>query len=402
MPYILYKTNGNTLVTVNDGSVDDSTSLIFVGKNYSGYGQVQNENFLYLLENFANSNAPSTPIIGQTWFNTTPGSQNLNVYNGSKFKTLANLTNQISDPSLSYTPQDGDMWWDKTNKQLKTWSASLIPFPGWVIVGPSNSIQSVASWQAIVETSGNNTYNVLKGYIGYDPVVVISDSYFIPSITSDLHSTFPKIQQGITLKNANSSGSTLGAEVYIWGTAAEALSAVTATNVTVSSSNSGIAYVPFVSTYSGTSSVLTTSSFNYNVSTGVLNATATAAYYADLAERYEADAVYDEGTVLIIGGEKEVTVTTQFADTRVAGVVSKNPAYLMNKDAGNDETHPAIALKGRVPCKVQGCIKKGDIIVTSSTPGYGIAAGNVFGGAIIGKALGSQSEGFGIIEVLVV
>jgi len=147
---------------------------------------------------------------------------------------------------------------------------------------------------------------------------------------------------------------------------------------------------------------MTSGNIYYNPSSNVLNVTATSARYADLAERYEADAVYDEGTVLVLGGEKEVTVTSTFADTRVAGIVSKNPAYMMNSEAGTDETHPFIALKGRVRCKVQGYINKGDLIVTSSTPGYGIAASNVFGGAIIGKALGTQSEGFGVIEVLVV
>jgi hypothetical protein len=75
---------------------------------------------------------------------------------------------------------------------------------------------------------------------------------------------------------------------------------------------------------------------------------------------------------------------------------------MMNSEAGSDETHPYIALKGRVPCKVQGYVKKGDLIVTSSTAGYGIAANSVFGGAIIGKALGNQSGGFGVVEVLVV
>jgi hypothetical protein len=74
----------------------------------------------------------------------------------------------------------------------------------------------------------------------------------------------------------------------------------------------------------------------------------------------------------------------------------------MNKDAGNDETHPAIALKGRVPCKVIGPIRKGDLIVTSTTPGYGCAIENVSVGTVIGKALGTQSGGLGIVEVLVV
>ena len=99
---------------------------------------------------------------------------------------------------------------------------------------------------------------------------------------------------------------------------------------------------------------------------------------------------------------KEVTTTTKFADTRVAGIVSKKPAYLMNSDAGNDETHPAIALKGRVPCKVHGYIERGDLLVTSDYAGYATAAKSVSEGAVIGKALQSNSQGFGVIEVLVV
>jgi hypothetical protein len=405
MPYILYKTNGNTLVTVDDGSVDNSTSLTFVGRNYSGYGQVQNENFAYLLENFANPTAPLKPVQGQLWFNSTTGKQNMNFcYNGSDFKSLANLANQSTDPSLNSTLLDGDLWWDGTTNLLKSWSTSLAS-PGWITIGPSNSITSVASWQAVTETDAlENSYNLLKGYIGYDPVVVVSNAAFTPRPSSDLFSQYYNgVKPGITLKGANAIGSTRISEYYLWGTASEALTAVTATNVTVATATTGTYFVPFVgtTTISG-QQMYSTSSLSYNVFTGVMNATATSAQYADLAERYEADAVYEVGTVLVIGGEKEVTVTTIFADTRVAGVVSANPAYMMNSDAGNDETHPYIALKGRVPCKVQGYIKKGDLIVTSSTPGYGIAASSVFGGAIIGKALGSQSEGFGVIEVLVV
>ena len=124
--------------------------------------------------------------------------------------------------------------------------------------------------------------------------------------------------------------------------------------------------------------------------------------YADLAERYEADAIYDFGTVLIIGGDKEVTTTDQYANTAVAGIVSQKPAYMMNSAAGTDETHPYIALKGRVLCKVVGPINKGDLLVTSAHMGYATAAINPPVGAVIGKALGNQSEGFGVVEVLVV
>lgn len=125
------------------------------------------------------------------------------------------------------------------------------------------------------------------------------------------------------------------------------------------------------------------------------------ATYADLAERYEADDIYEYGTVLIIGGEKEVTISTQYADTRVAGIVSKNPAYKMNAEAGTDETHPYVALKGRLLCKVVGPISKGDLLVTSSIAGHATTADKAYSGAIIGKALEDHSEGLGIIEVKV-
>jgi hypothetical protein len=222
-------------------------------------------------------------------------------------------------------------------------------------------------------------------------------------ITGNTLNTFTTIHQGITLPNADTvtgvSAVTTNSGYLLWGTAADTINA---RNVSVANPNlSNINYyIPLSNITTGSVALVTSSSFYYT--NGVLNVTAASAFYADLAERYAADAAYDEGTVLVIGGEKEVTVTTQFADTRVAGVVSKNPAYLMNKDAGNNETHPAIALKGRVPCKVVGYVKKGDLIVTSSTPGYGTAAASVVAGAVIGKALGTQSEGFGIIEILIV
>ena len=147
-------------------------------------------------------------------------------------------------------------------------------------------------------------------------------------------------------------------------------------------------------------SLLTDSDLYYNHTTGVLNVTATAAYYADLAERYEADRSYEVGTVLIIGGEKEVTTTNVYGHYAVAGVVSKNPAYRMNINAGSDETHPYVALKGRVPCKVVGAIKKGDRLVTSQIPGYATVddGTNPFAG-VVGIALQSQEDGYGTIEI---
>ena len=126
------------------------------------------------------------------------------------------------------------------------------------------------------------------------------------------------------------------------------------------------------------------------------------ATYADLAERYASDAPYEPGTVLVFGGEEEVTTTTMLASTKVVGIVSTDPALKMNSAAGNSDTHPYIALKGRVPCKVIGEINRGDLLVTSDKAGYAKRSlGVPMIGTVIGKAIGNNESGEGIIEVFV-
>lgn len=133
----------------------------------------------------------------------------------------------------------------------------------------------------------------------------------------------------------------------------------------------------------------------------VFNGVATEAKYADLAEKYTADDVYEAGTVLVFGGEQEVTVTQTKGDTRAAGVVSSNPAYLMNKDL--EARHVAtVALQGRVPCKVLGRVRKGDLLVSSAIPGYAVATDNPKIGSIIGKSLEhKETDGKAVIEIVV-
>ena len=134
----------------------------------------------------------------------------------------------------------------------------------------------------------------------------------------------------------------------------------------------------------------------------VLTGTATAARYSDLAERYETDAIYSAGTVVCFGGENEVTQSTDLYDSKVCGVISANPAHLMNAQAGSNETHPAVALTGRVPCKVMGTIRKGDLMVTSAMPGVAMSADERVPGTIIGKAIQDYTDGgIGVIEILV-
>jgi len=131
-----------------------------------------------------------------------------------------------------------------------------------------------------------------------------------------------------------------------------------------------------------------------------LNATTNSATYADLAENYLADAEYESGTVLKIGGSAEVTVCDEYECDAVIGVVSTNPAYLMNSELFGGV---AIALKGRVPCKVKGPVRKGNILVSSDTVGYAEVrrTSTVNPLAVVGKALQDFDGDLGIIEILV-
>ena len=133
----------------------------------------------------------------------------------------------------------------------------------------------------------------------------------------------------------------------------------------------------------------------------IFQGTASSARYADLAERYEADAILEPGTVVCFGGTKEITACDHENDHAVAGVVSTDPAYMMNSAAGNNDTHPYIALTGRVPVKVVGPVAKGDLLVASGVKGHAMANNNAKAGTIIGKAIGSSDSGEGVVEALI-
>jgi hypothetical protein len=132
---------------------------------------------------------------------------------------------------------------------------------------------------------------------------------------------------------------------------------------------------------------------------GTVYAKATSAQYADLAEMYAADAEYAPGTVVCFGGDQEVTVCAHESDTRVAGVISTNPSYLMN--ATLESAHvAAVALTGRVPTRVTGTVRKGDLMVSAGN-GAAKADNNARNGAVIGKALENFDGAEGTIEVVV-
>lgn len=396
MSYTLTKTNGNILTTVDEASLNVTTSLTFVGRNYSGYGSVIDQNFVYLLENFCNLIPPINPVQGQLWFDF--GSRQLNVnYDGTDFKAVAYLsTASIQPASLNA----GDLWWNGTQLAI----CDGVTYD--TIIGPPANAQS---WTY-------DTANYLNTNLLYNtnpvPVMVIASSIdanstqnlnsipaFVPAAGTDLADADfgGGIVKGITLAGTDINGSSIASGYYFWGTASESLSSNT--KLSEASDNNNY-YVTFASTTTGSLPLYSTSTFYFNPSTNVLNVTATAAYYADLAERYAADTSYEVGTVVVIGGEKEITITNTVGDMAVAGVISQNPAYMMNSGAGDDQTHPYVALKGRVLCKVTGSIKKGSSLVTSSTPGYAQKySGMEHARAIFAVALQDFEGSRGVIEV---
>jgi hypothetical protein len=179
--------------------------------------------------------------------------------------------------------------------------------------------------------------------------------------------------------------------------------ASTANAVKVTNTNEDQAFYPiFVDGAGNAESVYSdTSGISYNASTNILTTTASQAQYADLAEKYVADDAYEPGTVVVFGGENEITVCTEKGDRKVAGVVSTKPAFIMNGDLEGDNIID-LALQGRVPCKVIGTVRKGDMLVTSAVPGYAIVDNDPKIGTVIGKAVENKDDdGKGVVEVVV-
>ena len=201
-------------------------------------------------------------------------------------------------------------------------------------------------------------------------------------------------------KTAASTGIAIGADTG--KTAAGQIGIVTADSATTSS------VVPFIFSSSGAVPDVTnaydigSATFKYkNIYATTFYGTATEAYYADLAENYLADAMYEPGTVLVFGGEAELTTTSTKDDRQVGGVVSTNPAHLMNS-AIEGENITALALQGRVPCKVIGLVQKGDMLVTSAIPGYAVVNNDPKVGTVIGKAVANKNNTErGIVEIVV-
>ena len=487
MAYTIQKTSGSVLATVNDGTIDSSsTDLTLIGKNYSGYGDALNENFVHLLENFAATSAPTTPLAGQLWWDTTGNL--LKVYTGTAFKTVSSSTASSSAPTGGVV---GDLWWDTGNSQLKIWNGS-----SWTLVGPAFSSGSGQSGP-IVETisDGANDHVCVKIMISDVIVAIVSkDASFTPSpAITGFSSIAPGYNLSSDISNNKLNGTATDSDAlggvaaanYLRSDQADSTSASLAVavdtnaftvgadndlNVSVSGSdvtiknvtsdgdlilgvndggvakagitvdgatgevlvladptqNLGVATKAYVDAQLGSSSGLARDGSNTitgdilpdtdnthdlgssTVKFAEIHATtfsgeSTSAKYADLAERFAADNVYTPGTLMALGGAEEITQVNEENTENVFGVISSRAAYLMNAGAGDNDTHPAIAISGRVPVRVIGEVRKGDRLVSA---GNGLArAGSqdeITAFNVVGRALENKyTSNEGLVECFV-
>ena len=193
MAYTINLTDGTVFATISDGTINTSSSMILVGKNYAGYGEFLDENFIHLLENGSNTTAPAAPLTGQLWWDKT--NNLLKVYNGSIFKTISAATASASAPASNVT---GDLWYDTTNQQLKVWTGAA-----FLVVGPGyTSAQGTSG--AIPETILNNvgaTRYITSLYVNNVRVAIVYDgASFTPEAA--LLAAFPTIYPGVTLSSS--------------------------------------------------------------------------------------------------------------------------------------------------------------------------------------------------------
>ena len=180
MPYTISYTDtvNKGTITVADNTLNNETSLNFPGRGTTAYGQSVNENFLHLLENFANTTAPARPVEGQLWYDSTQGVDQLKVYDGTNWVASGGLKKASAAPAVANSSA-GDLWVNTESQQLYLFTGST-----WVLVGPdfSDGLLTGAQAQAIIGTD-DITYNVLVIKVEDQPVIIISSQSFIPKVS---------------------------------------------------------------------------------------------------------------------------------------------------------------------------------------------------------------------------
>lgn len=216
MSYIINHYEGQQLVQVSDATIDDSTCDIkLIGRNYAGYGEAQNENFVFLLENFAGRNQPNRPLTGQIWYDTT--TNKLKFYDGNAFMPTARM--EVCNIPPTYAPKIlGDLWFHTEDNQLFVWSGST-----WTLVGPETPVTTGTTKMrvSIVKDTVNIDHVIIEAVVNDDVIFVISSDEFVLGSSTPIPG-FSTIYEGTTLINTPDSGITTSSHRY-WGTASNSL-----------------------------------------------------------------------------------------------------------------------------------------------------------------------------------
>lgn len=236
MAYTIFNTRNNEVTVVEDGTIDNTTDLKLIGKNYSGYGEIQNENFVYLLENFASANQPPRPIAGQLWFDTDDGKIKLYDGNAEKvFVPLGNLHVGALPTGAAITAANvkkGDLWWDDVTNQLYTHNGSTTGDP-FVLIGPkaagnvlTDIVETIVYDNLLVDgdpSPGDHEHRILRGVVDNRVVFIVSNDEFTLD-NSNAISGFDRIKKGITLVNTEIANNGVTQDNYnFWGTASNTL-----------------------------------------------------------------------------------------------------------------------------------------------------------------------------------
>ena len=489
MAYQIDRYNNTLLTTVEDGTVDQTTDLKFIGKNYAGYGEIQNENFLFLLENFSGANQPSRPISGQVWFDS--GTSKLKFYDGTKWRTTGGAEIGATEPTGL---AQGDFWWDAGNDQLYVYNGT-----NFILIGPQNAGEGVTQMQSLeVLDTTSATRGLIAAVIEDETIFVISPNEFDlnASQTALIAQGFDRITKGVTLRNTKLAtdgvtsttdrfhgtatnadklggisaanfvqtgigntvftsavefpdagaliGDSLDLQIKIDSNGIDGVienitnnaviklkvtsgagvlthvGTVTATGIvpatdntfTLGSASSGWSNV-YAANFTGEASKASTlrvgSDFRSasasatnntvavrdatgNIAANLFQGTATQARYADLAEKYSTAEELAPGTVVTVCAHEDHEVEAASIGTMAIGVVSTDPAVMMNSEAEGQY----IGLKGRLPVRIIGAVKKGQAVYVDNN---GCASTAINGGSLVGVALESNSdEGEKLVE----
>ena len=386
MAYTINLTDGTVFATISDGTINTSSSMILVGKNYAGYGEFLDENFIHLLENGSNTTAPASPLTGQLWWDKT--NNLLKVYNGTIFKTISAATSSASQPSSNVT---GDLWYDTSNQQLKVYTGA-----SFLVVGPGyTSAQGTSG--AIPETILNNvgaSRYITRLYVNNVRVAIVYDgAQFTPEAA--LLAAFPTIFPGMTL-----SSSVSGAVFAGSATNAQLLDSLDSSQFMRTDTNTSTTGVLRVQTNTGlfvgsanvfnVNTTTTDANIKSNISGGnlIIQANVSGTTYT-VATAYGANGVFAIANAATVGTTLGVTGNSSGGNLTTGGQVSA----IGNITGGNIITS-ALMLGNTISATAN--VQAGNLRTAGqvSSTGNITAAANIAGSYILGN--GSQLTGLSL------